>query len=35
MARKNGMLFMECSALTGKNVHKIFDELSQEILSKI
>ena len=22
MARKNGMLFMECSALTGKNVHK-------------
>lgn len=35
MARKNGMLFMECSAKSGQNVDSLFVTLTEAIEAKI
>ena len=35
MAKKNGMLFMECSAKSGQNVDSLFLSLTEAIESKI
>lgn len=35
MAKKNGMLFMECSAKSGQNVDALFLVLTENINSKI
>jgi GTPase SAR1 and related small G proteins len=34
-AQENGLNFLETSALTGENVHEVFQILSKTILSKI
>ena len=34
-AQKNGMLFFECSAKTGQNIDKIFNESTREIDKRI
>ncbi len=35
VARKNGLLFMECSAKVGQNVDPIFHLLAETILGKV
>jgi hypothetical protein len=35
MAKKNGMLFMECSAKSGQNVDSLFVTLTEAIEAKI
>lgn len=35
MAKKNGMLFMECSAKSGQNIDSLFMSLTETIDAKI
>jgi hypothetical protein len=34
-AKKNGIMFMECSAKSGQNIDQTFVQISEAILSKI